>query len=1082
MFYGNVTNTVHTSFQFDKIYSTRYGMDYNLKTDGIAPGRFVLISYTYNPRENGFSSFSGEFQVCYTDAQDQTISPSDEIETTSLFFNPDCTLRYQYTDFTKVDQPNANNIEEYYVFREGLYQKASIFTEGEIYYIKTNTDAGDGLWVTNGSITRRRCNNIVKSNINNPTPLSFTDDFFICIGPLDLANPKVANFKPLNLKSAVVDPNFTSVLQPYLYHFEIDLEHYAEIDDSWGILQRGYDNTVWEKVIAEGVERYILVARLNASAPGFNLVAEPPTYEPIAPFIGNDSTNDVYNLHIQSPWGFEVKPVELPEIGAGEEIKIYSDENGEKYTYSYNPETGKVEQYVEQVPLEIYYNKKGFSKEIRTYIDPEELEDHIKVSPTGQSQDFDKKYANSAIKDPAAADIYQLSINLPTIGNTISNIYDLIYGEGDKQGKRPLDVEWYTPSDGDKRINGTENNKSQDFNTVAGIINQMHNRLGQIVEEVDGIDLPSSAEIDALWDDNLIYYFPLQNKFYRRGTKYKYTDIDMLFEKIELTELTWEPAIYYIKDETSSFQGSLIDGNKVPLKTDINDTFQAEAEYYRRYLNEAEGYYREIELTQYEAGKFWYRDGNNFIIDKTEGHPQTYNRRYVTVKEKAEYTFRYQYKPNAFYKKDKNDNYILSTDEVAQGGVKYYTINLIAEHKAASTYPNMPGTWIYIPDFYFYYADQGVTIPPVQLTKATEQIPVSGREYYYAVLSKTPSLFLDSNGNYVYGYAITDIVNVEFNLKNNNKTFHYLDDDTNNFYKVTREWLLSKPASFFYQPSDNYYNFTDYPDDIIEINDEMYVSNVYYYKKNNDNSYFLAGPEDFIAGRNYYELTDIKPVNKFYQPNTYYWSSTKNSLDYYLDASLTMQKTGYYFEKIGLFVTFDARGECPYGYEWNPKITTVPWPFILQAREDIVAAIELYGISNGKFSVNGLILQLAKLLEIDNVDIRNLTTVQGVLNTASDKFYSLGTLKPGYVVYVNEYGRLTSGTLKYSDLLNAVGGDSGGFSHYNLPIASKDTLGGIKTSDSIAVDAETGIASATLTDNIFASDSEVNQAIDDIFK
>lgn len=59
---------------------------------------------------------------------------------------------------------------------------------------------------------------------------------------------------------------------------------------------------------------------------------------------------------------------------------------------------------------------------------------------------------------------------------------------------------------------------------------------------------------------------------------------------------------------------------------------------------------------------------------------------------------------------------------------------------------------------------------------------------------------------------------------------------------------------------------------------------------------------------------------------------------------------------------------------------------------------------------------------------------------------------------------------------------AGGFgSSYELPIATADTLGGIKASDSIAVDAETGVASAVLTDNVFATDEEVTNALNEIF-
>ena len=44
-FYGNITNTSKTQFQFDRTYPNRATMEANLTTDGIYAGRYVLIEY-----------------------------------------------------------------------------------------------------------------------------------------------------------------------------------------------------------------------------------------------------------------------------------------------------------------------------------------------------------------------------------------------------------------------------------------------------------------------------------------------------------------------------------------------------------------------------------------------------------------------------------------------------------------------------------------------------------------------------------------------------------------------------------------------------------------------------------------------------------------------------------------------------------------------------------------------------------------------------------------------------------------------------------------------------------------------------
>ena len=44
-FYGNITNTSRTQFQFDKTYPNRKVMDTFAKSDGIYVGRYVLVEY-----------------------------------------------------------------------------------------------------------------------------------------------------------------------------------------------------------------------------------------------------------------------------------------------------------------------------------------------------------------------------------------------------------------------------------------------------------------------------------------------------------------------------------------------------------------------------------------------------------------------------------------------------------------------------------------------------------------------------------------------------------------------------------------------------------------------------------------------------------------------------------------------------------------------------------------------------------------------------------------------------------------------------------------------------------------------------
>ena len=51
-FYGNITNTSRTQFQFDKVYSNRHEMELAMGTDGIYMGRYVLIDYDQQNMDN----------------------------------------------------------------------------------------------------------------------------------------------------------------------------------------------------------------------------------------------------------------------------------------------------------------------------------------------------------------------------------------------------------------------------------------------------------------------------------------------------------------------------------------------------------------------------------------------------------------------------------------------------------------------------------------------------------------------------------------------------------------------------------------------------------------------------------------------------------------------------------------------------------------------------------------------------------------------------------------------------------------------------------------------------------------------
>jgi hypothetical protein len=123
---------------------------------------------------------------------------------------------------------------------------------------------------------------------------------------------------------------------------------------------------------------------------------------------------------------------------------------------------------------DLEFNEKGFNPDIH-YID--EKEDKIAVEDDGEA----KKW----------------SIVLPSVGNSIAEVWDIVYGAAANDEARNTDIAWDSYS-GLRLINRDENGYTFDKDnvaTIAGCINSVHDLMGQIiVDDVhSGVD-PISVE------------------------------------------------------------------------------------------------------------------------------------------------------------------------------------------------------------------------------------------------------------------------------------------------------------------------------------------------------------------------------------------------------------------------------------------------------------------------------------------------------------------------------------------------------------------------------------------------------------
>lgn len=217
-------------------------------------------------------------------------------------------------------------------------------------------------------------------------------------------------------------PGGTSPEANYIINFNKDKLLYGNI--------RGYDSTVWMKTFYTDGEKagkgyYINIAELNSVVPSFGITVDAPTAIPKGPYFDKDSTNIYYDLHLQPSWGFRVKKVvDNDESGDKSDVKINYQ--------AWNEAEGKIKEEP-NVDGAIYFNSAGFNR--GTASKDEETTDSIKIIPSKSGKLYNGK---------AEEDIYDLSIQLPSIGNMMSDVWDIVHGpsrqdysvETDKEGNR----------------------------------------------------------------------------------------------------------------------------------------------------------------------------------------------------------------------------------------------------------------------------------------------------------------------------------------------------------------------------------------------------------------------------------------------------------------------------------------------------------------------------------------------------------------------------------------------------------------------------------------------------------------------
>lgn len=224
------------------------------------------------------------------------------------------------------------------------------------------------------------------------------------------------NVKQTSVNGAIATfRNIVSSETPYTSNYNIDTAAYGA--------GRGYDSTVWQKVYHQGTERYVMIAELNSVVPTFDLAVDAPTMTPITPHFDEYSTNVYYKLHWQPQWGLRV--------AEETDMNKNSDSDTRWVSASYDPATDIIHTTTrDDVRAAINFNGPAFDPQVNkqgTINKHDDSANYFTILPTGKSGQLYNAH-NGTGEFEQKPDIQEIRINLPSIGNMMSDAWDIIHG------------------------------------------------------------------------------------------------------------------------------------------------------------------------------------------------------------------------------------------------------------------------------------------------------------------------------------------------------------------------------------------------------------------------------------------------------------------------------------------------------------------------------------------------------------------------------------------------------------------------------------------------------------------------------
>ena len=783
-FYGNLNNAKKASFQFDHIYPNRTTMDAECENDGVYVGRYVLVDYnTYEePQENKelhYTNLKPGYKIITSDGK---VSFRTGLSSTS----PEFTLR----------DPNAADEE---INVGDIYKNDLIIVCGSVQVTATyaeiynKTDFG-------------------QQYISEQTKKTFDAEIWRCTGKSNDSN--VATFEQLSdIRETVYQENYMTDKENQTY-IGLGRGWDATVWQKVGRSVKENGETKWEV-------KYVMIADLNSITPTFDIAYDAPTETPLTPYFDTDSSNVYYRIHMQPQWGMRIKGNNYgyEDISYSLDKKIYPSDvkgafvidskmnEGQLYSKYLNSdgtvskttegqrvglsgyrnitEAGRLSAYDDaqyNSPLAIYFNKAGFNKyqSSDALIDVKRqhadvgaisidegngpiVNDYIALRPSGLSSNRYNEWTHkggtpkNAVKTP---DTYELSVMLPSIGQTVSDMWDIVYGPNqktdsngfnlfnpdtgkftswvyrDKDGNvietepgkndgawlRNTDIAWnsYAGLRANTRF-GTGLN-AENLETWAGIINSAHDALGMVIRDHEFLTPNDLSEEEYLEEETRLNTALDQGEI--SSADYS-TQMRLLRERKTAGPSDWDPTKIYYIDKTYYMKGKTYDYVSAQV---VNE------DGYLTWKNKED----ENKLI-YEKDKQFYaknENGNYVLITETNNIPIEYERVYnedlfwkevnVSPIESAnyyrqdwqEYHANHLYNPNGRYY-----NYLKIKDiaDYKEGAV-YYTVQ-DGEIEGLS--------YDFINNRYFYMNDANELVLDCQ-----SEPSVSGTGKYYELTTK----------------------------------------------------------------------------------------------------------------------------------------------------------------------------------------------------------------------------------------------------------------------------------------------------------------------------------------------------------